>query len=351
MSQKDFLKYLDSDEFKTLLQRYEDSLASGEHEFFDADDLIDLAEYYHIEGYLDLSEQAALRCLEDYPNDPSALLFLARLQLLDYDDPGKASEYYDMVEEEEESVESVLVAAEILITQTNMREAQRILTEYYKKWNGEATEDQAYDDYDVEEDEDDSDPVNFPLNVAMLYMDHGYTELAQLWLDKTEPMDDSQKAEMLETQARILSHRQDFEAAEVAWNKLIDIDAYNVFAWIQLCDVQYQQQKLEEALQSAEYAQAISPDLPEAILSRGNCLAGLERYEEAEKCFEEYCKACPNDVTGALLLDSVRYKMGKPKEEQEKDDWELLRKLKELLESEYNKKNDDNDNQHPAAES
>ena len=56
MSSTEFNKYTNSSEFKSLLQQYENAQKAGEMMFFDSDDIVDIAEYYHIIGDLDSAE-------------------------------------------------------------------------------------------------------------------------------------------------------------------------------------------------------------------------------------------------------------------------------------------------------
>ena len=43
-------EYFDSEEFRNLLDGYEESVKSGHPVFMDADDLADIADYYHFMG-------------------------------------------------------------------------------------------------------------------------------------------------------------------------------------------------------------------------------------------------------------------------------------------------------------
>ena len=45
--------YFESEGFKKILRQYEDSVQSGHPAYMDADDLADIADYYHYEGRLD----------------------------------------------------------------------------------------------------------------------------------------------------------------------------------------------------------------------------------------------------------------------------------------------------------
>ena len=50
--------YFESEGFKIILRKYEDSVKSGHPTYMDADDLADIADYYHYEGRLDEASDA-----------------------------------------------------------------------------------------------------------------------------------------------------------------------------------------------------------------------------------------------------------------------------------------------------
>ena len=67
MTSSDFNKYIKSSEFRALLAQYENALKTGEMVFLDSDDIVDIAEYYHIAGEIEKAEEAADYCLSLYP--------------------------------------------------------------------------------------------------------------------------------------------------------------------------------------------------------------------------------------------------------------------------------------------
>ena len=50
MIPSDFQRYIRSNEFKTLLAKVQEAIEHGAGEYFDADDLVDVAEYFHVKG-------------------------------------------------------------------------------------------------------------------------------------------------------------------------------------------------------------------------------------------------------------------------------------------------------------
>ena len=72
--------YFDSESFKKLLQQYEDSVKSGHPAYMDADDLADIADYYHYEGRMDDATAAIELALQFNPDASAYLLAEFRFQ-------------------------------------------------------------------------------------------------------------------------------------------------------------------------------------------------------------------------------------------------------------------------------
>ena len=70
--------YFKSEGFKKILQQYEDSVKSGHPTYMDADDLADIADYYHYEGRLDDANDAIELALQFNPDAIGPLLYKAR---------------------------------------------------------------------------------------------------------------------------------------------------------------------------------------------------------------------------------------------------------------------------------
>lgn len=70
--------YFNSEDFKELLDSYETALQAGEQPFMDADDLVDLADYYNYNGEGDKAAEAIERALDLYPDSTLPNVFKAR---------------------------------------------------------------------------------------------------------------------------------------------------------------------------------------------------------------------------------------------------------------------------------
>ncbi len=306
MASNNFDKYTNSPEFKELLENYESSANSGGLVYFECDDLIDIAEYYHKNGELEKAENAALYCRKLYPEEAAPLLFRARMALIDHQDVEKAKAIMADLREEEESIDSVYVKAEIMLTEGDAHATEEYLQEKYAQFSDSRNNTGGMND-DEEEEENAEDAPDFALDIAMMYCDHFYFELSERWLKKARVPEDDLAFEYYDTWSRILIASGRLEEAIDTLNKQIDIDSFNVSVWLMLSDIQYQLARYQDALQSAEYAMAIAPKDAYPYLTRGNSLYAMNRLEEAEQCFERYAELAPEEVGADLLLATTKF--------------------------------------------
>ena len=60
-------EYFDTDDFRELLESYETSIEAGHPVFMDADDLVDIADYYNAHDDYDKAVEVIDYALELYP--------------------------------------------------------------------------------------------------------------------------------------------------------------------------------------------------------------------------------------------------------------------------------------------
>ena len=92
----EFQKYIRSKEFKDLLAKYQQASLNGEDIFIDEDDLLDIAEYYHVKGNADEAEKVTDYMLRIFPDNTKALVFKARRAVI-MGDVDKAEYYSDLI--------------------------------------------------------------------------------------------------------------------------------------------------------------------------------------------------------------------------------------------------------------
>lgn len=309
MGNSDFNRYIRSDEFKELLDSYETARERDEMLYLDSDDLIDIAEYYHSINDYESADDAADYCLELHPDDSSALLFKARMMLIDDHDPEGAREVFSRVKDPDNYVESTYIRAELLIYDDMLDEADALLLEKYNSLLA-ASKDDADGDDDDDDDDDEGDGYvgdaeRMPLDVAMMYVDLNMPDMAFEWMQRIEAPVPGMEYEFYETLARIAHYAGDSERVIKYLNKALDYDPYSVNAWMQLYDTYISTEQYDKALDCTEYALAIEPDDAEALMSRGNVLYELNRKDEAIECYKSCAQMYPEQEYPCMVLGTV----------------------------------------------
>ena len=92
-------EYFKSQEFKDILHVYEKGKQEGVSIYLDPNDLADIAEYYHLQGQIDKSVALIDEAINLFPGSSAPLIFRARIELLVNNDPFKAAEFAEQVED------------------------------------------------------------------------------------------------------------------------------------------------------------------------------------------------------------------------------------------------------------
>jgi tetratricopeptide (TPR) repeat protein len=306
MSQSEFLKYTESEEFQNLLHRYENSRENDDTEYFDADDLMDIAEYYHIKDRLDLTRETTNYCQELFPDNIMPRLLNIRIKLLDDGDVQEARRMFDALPNKESNLECIYINADIMICEDQSGErADKYLHQVHERLKQDMLEGNSSPLIDAEEDEEDLIKMDFPLDAAMLFLEHGLPLLAEKWSRLVPEGIGADVYDYWDNLGRIALELGKYKEAEKYWNKALDLNSYSVQAWVQLCDALFHQSKFKEALQATEYALAIDRNSPDATMAQGNCYYALNMIDKTVKCFETFLKLCPNHPLGHMLLATV----------------------------------------------
>ena len=241
-------EYFESKEFKEILQQYEESVKSGERIYMDADDLADIADYYHYNNRLDEAEAAISLATEYNPEAVGPMLYKAReaIEAKDYD---TAEEYANKVEPLD-SLEAVYLRAELMVIKEDIDGADKLLLDYSK---------------DVPTDEH----KDFVKGVVQLYLDYNQFIKAFEWIARTEGVNTEGFKELM---ARTLFGMGKFKDSEKLFNELLDKNPYSSEYWNALAGVQYMNEDYNSALTSSEYAIAINPDDANSLVSKANTL-------------------------------------------------------------------------------
>ena len=286
----DDLAYFESEDFKQILQQYEDSVKSGHLIYMDADDLADIADYYHYEGRIDEADQAINLALQYNPDAVGPLLYKAReaMSLGKFDEAND----YAMRIEATDGTEALYLKGEIMICQGKVAEADILFREHFMEISPDEHIDYVYD-------------------IANLYSEYEQFDKAFEWMSRSQGDDSDDFKELM---ARTLFGLGKYKDSERLFNELIDHNPYSKRYWNSLASTQFMNEDYSASVTSSEYAIAIDPNDPESILSKANGLYRLENYEEALSYFERYSEKMDYDEFGYLHQGTCLINLGRYEE-------------------------------------
>ena len=257
-------EYFDSEEFRNTLESYEESVRSGHPLFLDADDLADIADYYHFTGIDQQADEVIEYALSLYPNATLPNVFKAReaLAIGDYD---SAVEYIEQIENQDDP-EYHYMQAELLIAKDQVEKADEYLREYFATVPPEEYQDFVYD-------------------IANIYFDYGLSDKAYEWLMRTKGDGSNDFKELM---ARILFGLGKYKDSERIFNELLDRDPYSKRYWNGLANAQFMNEDFSGSVTSSEYAIAIDPNDADSLLNKANALYRLGNFEEAIRYYDRF---------------------------------------------------------------
>lgn len=257
-------EYFDSEEFRNTLESYEESVRSGHPLFLDADDLADIADYYHFTGIDQQADEVIEYALSLYPNATLPNVFKAReaLAIGDYD---SAVEYIEQIENQDDP-EYHYMQAELLIAKDQVEKADEYLREYFATVPPEEYQDFVYD-------------------IANIFFDYGLSDKAYEWLMRTKGDGSNDFKELM---ARILFGLGKYKDSERIFNELLDRDPYSKRYWNGLANAQFMNEDFSGSVTSSEYAIAIDPNDADSLLNKANALYRLGNFEEAIRYYDRF---------------------------------------------------------------
>ena len=118
--------YYHSEKFKQLLRKYEELQENNISEIPCAEDLTDVAEYFHMLGEEEKALEVADYATRMYPSAVSPLAFKARMALLVDNNPQKADEIAESIIDKND-VDFLYLKAEIMIASSRPDDADKYL--------------------------------------------------------------------------------------------------------------------------------------------------------------------------------------------------------------------------------
>ncbi|MBP3767683.1 MAG: tetratricopeptide repeat protein [Prevotella sp.] len=263
-------EYFDSEEFRELLSSYEDSVSSGQPIFLDADELTDIADYYHFTCELEKAEEVIEKALDFYPGATAPLVYKVH-EALAREDVEEAKELAEQITDKN-AADYFYLQAELLIAQDKTEEADQYLRDYYKTVPADEHED-------------------FVTDAANIWLDYGVYDKAYEWVMRY-PGNDS--PDFKELTGRIMFGLGKYKESQRTFMELIDNDPYSGRYWNALASAQFMNEDYSDSITSSEYAIAIDPTDGEALLNKANGLYRLNNFEEALKYYLRYNEYMPS---------------------------------------------------------
>ena len=281
-------EYFESEDFRELLDSYETAATTGAYPFMDADDLIDIADYYNMIEEHDKAVNVVEHALQLYPNATLPNVFMAREALM----TGNfelACQHADTIENKDDPDYHYLMA-EIMIANGDIEGADEYLRNYGKTVSA--------DEY-----------IDFVKDCANLFIDYQVSDKAYEWMSRIKGNDRS--TDFNELMARTLLGLGKFKESQILLNKLLDKDPFCKEYWNALANSQLMSEEYHDAITSSEYALAIDPKDTEALANKANGLANLSNFEEALKYYQRYIEIEPDNAyilfqSGACLVNLGR---------------------------------------------
>lgn len=279
--------YFESEGFKKILRQYEDSVKSGHPAYMDADDLADIADYYHYEGRLDDATDAIELALQFNPDAIGPLLYKAR-EALSYGNFEVARDYAERIRIID-NTEYLYLIGEILICEGKTDEADELFRKQFMELPPDEQMDYVYD-------------------IANLYAEYNDYNKSLEWMARSQGDDSDDFKELM---ARTLFGIGKYEDSSRLFNELLDRNPYSKVYWNALASAQFMSEDYSASITSSEYAIAIDPNDAESLLTKANGLYHLENFEEALSYFEKYSEKNSTDAFGYLHQGTCLINLGK----------------------------------------
>ncbi|MBQ3632099.1 MAG: tetratricopeptide repeat protein [Prevotella sp.] len=269
-------EYFDSEEFRELLAEYEEAVGSGQPVFMDAEELTEIADYYHCTGANDQANDAIHLAISLSPDAVAPLDYLFHEALADRN-PAQAEELLDRMIDKT-GPEYIYDRAELMLYHGKANNANAYLRKEQKKVPEEEMQD-------------------YVVDVATLFSDYDQPTIAMEWLNEGNEED---TPEYQELKAHMLAGIGRYKDSLKIFNELIDRNPFSKRYWNGMANTQLMEEDYDKAVESSEFAIAIDPNDPEGLLAKADALFHLNNFTDALEYYGRYNQLEPDDAYGLL---------------------------------------------------
>lgn len=292
----DLSSLFEDPEFKESLAKYEGMVEGHTPTYFDADELIGIAEYFTSKGRHTDADQVINYAIQLHPNDTDVLIFRARTLAFN----GKLEEAYQVARliEDPNDREVKFLNADLLIEEGRMEEADAILTAL------------------AEEEKYDMDTL---IDIIQNYIDTEQEEYADKWIRvlSQQPGINEEIQRNQGLRDMLCDYYTTFGRLLTALPLLkltLELKPYSVRHWIELGKVNLQLLNLPDAHEAFDFALAIEDNNEIALTLKalayrqgGNMKEAVRYHQKALEASDDPYTQLPGLIQ--TCIDASKYKM------------------------------------------
>jgi tetratricopeptide (TPR) repeat protein len=251
----------ENQELAWLITRYESSKSDERGFYMDADQILEIAEWYELHDKPDDACEVLKYGMGWHPDHSGILTACAYLHL----DKGELEEAKRIANSinDDSAIDTKLLRAELLLIEDKLPESEAILNT-------------------LAEEKD----VNLCLNIAGLYIQQDHFSHGLSWLQRAAALDPDSE-ELMEAIAECCHNIGKNEEAAGYFNKLIDKQPYSADYWVGLAKVYLAQEQYDKAIEACDFALVSDTKSGDAHLFKAHCLYQLENHEGSIKEYKD----------------------------------------------------------------
>ena len=275
----------DNKRFKEILKTYEDSIKSNSSVYLDADEFIDIADFYNEQDCMEAAEQVIDIAYKQHPNDTDILIFISRSYAMK-GQIDKAYEYLNRIADQSDR-EVYFLRFDLFAYKKRWKEANEVANEIAER------EEYAFETL---------------IDLVDAYCDQNKKEYAKKWLNELKNRYGEVCREddrMLETLSNYYYVFNEPEKSLAFFKKLIDKHPYSVDYWVSQAQCYAHLDMLPQAEESIDYALAINDENPIVLELKGGFRMEQGDLEAAYDYFKRFERYTANKVNAWNYLKHV----------------------------------------------
>ncbi len=259
---------LQSDDFLSeLLSRFEQMMNGQQAVFFDADEYLELIDYYIMTSQLPYAGRALDMAMSQYPSNTEILVYRCRYLHASGRSSAAVQLLKELIANEPGNVEALISIGEILTDTSKQADAVAYFEEALRYVDDDEKQIVMQQIVDALDD------------VGQHHRMIPYLkEMIRLFPGNSEAMSG------LAYCYNILGRE---EEGIIFFTKLIDKDPFNTYAWFNLGTLFFGTDLYEKAIEAFEYVLAIEPKFTSAAIKMASSMSALERTDSAIRVYKE----------------------------------------------------------------